>query len=147
MRLALALSLAAATAAGSAQASTRWRWTCTGPGFEAKGELTTDGHPDADGFYAITGIAGEANGVAITGLQPARTAIPGNEGWPVDGVVRAQAPQLSAGGFGFALADGSYANPFYGARFDPPGFLAVISNPARKEWREPRVDFEAVREP
>ena len=32
--------------------------------------------PNADGFYAITAIKGEANGVAITGLQPAGTSIP-----------------------------------------------------------------------
>ncbi len=121
MKLALALALAAATSAGSAEASTRWRWTCTGPGFEAKGELTTEGEPDADGFYAIVEVAGEANGVRIAGLQQARTAIPGNEGWPVDGLVRARPPQLSAGGFGFALADGSYVNPFYGARSTRPG--------------------------
>ena len=125
----------------------RWRWTCTGPDFEAKGEFTTTDTPDANGFYAITGVTGEANGVAITGLQPARTAIPGNEGWPVDGLVRAAAPELSAGGFGFALADGTYANPFYGARVEPPGFLAVITDPAHGKWREPRVAFRAERAP
>ena len=147
MKLALALALGAALAATSAEASMRWRWTCTGPGFEAKGVFTTGDAADADGFYAITAVEGEANGVAITGLQPSRTAIPGNEGWPVDNLVRSKAPELSPGGFGFALADGSYANPFYGARFDPPGFLAVIANPGKGEWREPRVDFEAVKEP
>ncbi len=62
-------------------------------------------------------------------------------------MVRSKPPQLSPGGFGFALADGSYANPFYGARFDPPGFLAVIANPAKGQWREPRVECEAVRAP
>ena len=62
----------------------RWRWTCAGPGFEAKGFFTTGDAPDAEGFYPITGVTGEANGVAIVGLQPAKSAIPGNEGWPVD---------------------------------------------------------------
>ena len=143
MKLALALALGAAMAATDAQASMLWRWTCTGLGFKAKGAFTTNDKPDADGFYAITGVTGEANGIAITGLQPAKTAIPGNEGWPVDNLVRPRAPQLSNGGFGFALADGSFANPFYGARFDPPGFLAVISNPAHGQWREPRVLCEA----
>lgn len=100
----------------------------------------SDDKPDAEGFYVITGINGQANGVAITGLQPAKTAIPGNEGWPVDNRVRAKAPELSIGGFGFALADGSFANPFYGARWEPPGSLAVISDPVRHVWREPRVD-------
>ena len=92
-------------------------------------------------------MTGEANGVPITGLQPAGTAIPGNDGWPVDNLVRTKAPALSPGGFGFALADGSFANPFYGARFDPPGFLAVLSDPAKGAWREPRVEFEAAMVP
>lgn len=147
MKLAFAFALGAALAATSAEASTRWRWTCTGPGFEAKGVFTTGDAPDADGFYPITDVTGEANGVPITGLQPAKTAIPGNEGWPVDNLVRTEAAQLSPGGFGFALADGSFANPFFGARFEPPGFLVVISNPGKGEWREPRVDFEAAKEP
>ncbi len=99
--LALALALGAAFAASAAEASMRWRWTCVGQGFEAKGLLTTGDAPDGDGFYPIIGVTGEANGVAITGLQAAKTAIPGNEGWPVDNLVRLQAPQLSPGGFGF----------------------------------------------
>ena len=147
VKLALALALAGAMVAGEAEASMQWRWTCKGEGFDASGAFTSGDTPDADGYYPITGLTGEANGVAITGLQPARTAIPGNEGWPVDNLVRSKPPQLSPGGFGFALADGSYANPFYGARFQPPGFLAVIANPAKGQWREPRVDCEVVRAP
>jgi hypothetical protein len=143
MKLALTVVFGAAMAAGDAEASMQWRWTCEGPGFEAKGALTTDDKPDMDGFYAITGVTGEANGVAITALQSPRTAIPGNAGYPVDNVLRPAAPQLSNGGFGFALADGTYVNPFFGARFVPPGFYAVISNPAKSQWREPQVDFEA----
>ncbi len=147
VKLAIAFALGAALAATSAEASIRWRWTCTGPAFEAKGFLTTGDAPDADGYYPIIDVSGEANGVAITALQPAKTAIRGNEGWPVDNLVRSKAPQLSPGGFGFALADGSYANPFYGARFEPPGFLAVLTNPSKGEWREPRVVFDAERAP
>ncbi|WP_294541020.1 hypothetical protein [uncultured Rhodoblastus sp.] len=139
------LCLGAAMAAGDAEAAMQWRWKCAGPEFEATGEFTTEDSPGKDGFYSITGVTGQANGVAIAGLQPAKTAIPGNEGWPVDNLIRAEKPQLSPGGFGFALADGSFANPFFGEHFDPPGFFAVVANPARNIWREPRVDFEAVR--
>ena len=138
------LGLGAAMAAGDAEAAMQWRWTCAGPGFEAAGEFTTEDTPGLDGFYAITGVTGEANGVPITGMQATRTAIPGNDGWPVDNLIRAAKPQLSPGGFGFALADGSFASPFFGEHFDPPGFLVVVSNPARHIWREPRVSFEAV---
>ena len=145
MKLILVLGLGAAMAAGDAEAETRWRWKCAGSGFEATGEFTTEDRPGPDGFYSITGVTGEANGVPIVGVQPAKTAIPGNEGWPVDNLIREGKPQLGPGGFGFALADGSFANPFFGEHFDPPGFLAVVSNPARHVWREPRVNFEAVR--
>lgn len=130
---------------GDAEASMQWRWTCEGDEFSAKGMFTTADEPNADGYYPITAVSGEANGAAITGLQPARTAIPGNEGWPVDNLVREREPQLSPGGFGFSLADGSYANPFFGARFEPPGFLVVISAPRKGIWREPRVTFKAER--
>ena len=106
----------------------------------------TDDAPNAEGFYAIRSVTGEANGVAIVGLQPAGTAIPGNEGWPVGNLVRLSEPQLGEGGFGFALADGSFANPYYGARFEPPGFLAVLSDPAHGRWSEPRVTFKAASE-
>jgi hypothetical protein len=147
VKLTVALVLGAAFAASAAEASMRWRWSCIGPGFDAKGLLTTGDAPDADGFYPITGVTGEANGAAITGLQAAKTAIPGNEGWPVDNLVRSQPPQLSPGGFGFALADGSFANPFFGARFEPPGFLAVLTNPAKGVWREPRVECGAEKAP
>jgi len=145
VKLALALAFVAATAATGVKAEMRWTWTCAGEGFAAKGAFTTSDAPDAEGFYAIVAIEGEANGVAITALQPAKTAIPGNEGWPVSNLVRVREPQLGNGGFGFALADGSFANPFYGARFEPPGYLAVLSDPARKSWREPRVTFKAER--
>jgi len=144
MKPILFLALGAAMAAGDAEAATHWRWQCAGPGFEATGEFTTEDKPGPDGYYFITGVTGEANGVPVTGMQPAKTAIPGNEGWPVDNLIREAKPQLSPGGFGVALADGSFANPFFGEHFDPPGFLAVVSNPARHVWREPRVNFEAV---
>jgi hypothetical protein len=106
-----------------------WRWSYQGEGVTAWGSLTTKDAPNADGFYAITGVKGEANGVAITGLQPAGTSIPGNDGYPVDGLVRTEAPQLSLHGFGYALADGTYANPFYGDHFVPPGVFLRSKEP------------------
>ena len=93
-----------------------------------------------DGFYLITGITGEANGVPIRGLQPAGTSIPLNAGYPVDNLVRAAAPQLTIHGFAFALTNGTYANPFYGSdsrrrdftRFSPTRWPAArASRPSR----------------
>ena len=86
---------------------------------------------------------GEANGVAITGLQKPGTSIPGNEGYPVDGLIRTEAPQLSLHGFGYALANGTYANPFYGDHFVPPGVYAFFSDPKSGKTSEPLVTFTA----
>ena len=95
--------------------------------------LHNDDTPNADGFYEITGIKGETNGVAITGLHQPGTSIPGNDGYPVDNLVKSEAPQLSLHGFGYALADGTYANPFYGAHFVPPGVFAFFSDPKNRQ--------------
>ena len=139
-----ALSLLIGVALALPAEALEWRWSYQGEGVSASGALTTKDKPNADGFYEITGIEGEANGVAITGLQPPGTSIPGNDGYPVDNLVRAEAPQLSLHGFGYALADGTYANPFYGARFVPPSVYAFFSDPARRKTSEPAVTFTAT---
>ena len=143
MRLALSLLIGAALVAQSAEAL-EWRWSYQGEGVAASGAFTTKDAPNADGFYEITGITGEANGVAITALQPAGTSIPGNDGYPVDDLVRTEAPQLSLHGFGYALATGTYANPFYGDHFVPPGVHAFFSDPENRKTSEPAVKFTAT---
>jgi hypothetical protein len=120
-----------------------WRWSYRGEGVAASGALTTKDTPNADGFYEITRITGEANGVAITGLQPSATSIPGNDGYPVDNLVRPDAPQLTLHGFGYALANGTYATPFYGAHFAKPDYYAFFSDPANHRTSEPAVTFTA----
>ena len=101
---------------------------------------------DADGFYEIVAISGKTNGVAITGLHPAGTAIPLNDGYPVDNLVREKkgAPQFTEHGFGFSLANGAYANPFYTAKFSPPGVYAFLSDPATGKTSEPWVACAAA---
>ncbi len=145
MKLALSLALGAALLSGSAQAGSRlWRWSCHGSGFDASGTFTTRDSPDADGFYEITGIAGEANGVSIRGLQPAGTSIPLNAGYPVDNLVREAVPNLTIHGFAFTLSNGTYANPFYGSRFSPPEYYAFLSDPPAGRTSEPPVAFTAT---
>ena len=143
MKLALLLVSLAALVALPAEAL-EWRWSYQGEGVTASGSFTTSDTRNADGFYEIIGIKGEMNGVAITGLQPARTSIPGNDGYPVDSLVRTEAPQLSLHGFGYALADGTYANPFYGDHFVPPGVYAFFSDPKNSKTSEPLVKFTAT---
>jgi hypothetical protein len=142
LRFALSLLIAAAFAA-RAEAS-EWRWSYQGEGVSASGAFTTKDTPNADGFYEIIGIKGEANGVAITGLQPAATSIPGNDGYPVDNFVRTDAPQVTLHGFGYALANGTYADPFYGAHFAKPDYYAFFSDPANRKTSEPLVKFTAM---
>jgi hypothetical protein len=148
IRLKLALSIVSLAALFALPADAlEWRWSYQGEGVAASGSFTTKDAPNADGFYEITGIKGEANGVAITGLQPAGTSIPGNDGYPVDNLVRTEAPQVSLHGFGYALADGTYANPFYGDHFVPPGVYAFFSDPANRKTSEPLVKFKATKAP
>jgi hypothetical protein len=142
LKFALILLIGAALLSESAEALD-WRWSYRGEGVAASGTFVTKDAPGADGFYEITAITGEANGVAISGLEPVGTAIPGNDGYPVDNLVRTQAPQLSKDGFGYAMADGTYANPFYGAHFAKPDTYAFFSDPATGKTSEPAVTFSA----
>lgn len=142
LKFAFILPVASALFASRAEAL-EWRWSYQGEGVAASGAFTTKDEPGADGFYEITGITGEANGVTITGLQPPGTSIPGNDGYPVDNLVRTEAPRLTMHGFGYKLADGTYANPFYGAHFAKPGAYAFFSDPANKHTSEPAVTFSA----
>jgi hypothetical protein len=143
LKLALALVIAAALVALPAEAL-EWRWSYQGEGVAASGAFTTKDAPNADGFYEITGMTGAANGVAITALQPVGTSIPGNDGYPVDNFVRPDAPQLTLHGFGYALANGTYANPFYGAHFAKPDYYAFFSDPENRRTSEPSVTFTAT---
>lgn len=106
-----AVAAVALVSVAPAQAAT-WNWHYSATGIAAGGILTTGDAPDADGFYTITAIAGSRNGVAITGLEPAGSAIPGNDPYAVDDLVSIAGSQLSWNGFGYALTDGSWANPF-----------------------------------
>ena len=141
---ALSFAIAAAVVSGSAHASLLWRWSCQGHGFHASGTFTTEDKPNADGFYEIAAVAGEADGFAIVALEKVGTSIPGNPGYPVDNLVRAKRPHLTKNGFGFALANKTYANPFYGAHFAKPDYYSFISDPANGRTSEPVVTFTAA---
>ena len=112
MRLLIAAAILL-TQVQPANALLLWNWSYSGAGISASGTFTTNDTPDGAGFYQIVGISGTDNGAAITSLQPTGTAIPGNEPFAVDNLVSAAAPQLTGNGFGFSLANGDYANPFY----------------------------------
>ena len=110
--------------------STLWNWSYSAPGITAGGTFTTGDMPSQDGGFLITSITGTRNGTLITGLQPAGTAIPGNEPFAVDNLVfNGPDPKLTVDGFGFATADGNFANPFYADFLPSPGYLEFFSTP------------------
>jgi hypothetical protein len=113
----------------AAAATLNWDWNYTGAGIAANGTFVTNDTPDLSGFYLITGITGARNGVAITGLQPAGTPIPGNEPFIVDNLISLNPGQLTGDGFGYSTAAGSFASPFFASFLTPPGYLEVFSAP------------------
>jgi hypothetical protein len=127
-----------------AQAKTLWDWSYSAPDIAARGTLTTTDTADGEGFYLITGITGTRNGETITGLQRTGTAIPGNEGYPVDNLIRATGPQMTGHGFGFSTSGGNYANPFYASLLNPPGSTEFFSIPSQPAHTELPITFTAT---
>jgi hypothetical protein len=123
------MSVAVLIATTTPAAALTWNWSYSGAGIAATGTFTTVDTPDASGFYLITGIAGERNGAAILSLQPTGTPIPGNEPFAVDNLVRIDSPQLTTHGFGFAIAGGTFSNPFFASFLQPPTYLEFFSAP------------------
>ncbi len=126
-------------------ASTVWSWNYSGAGITASGTFSTLDSRDAQGGYLITAITGARNGQTITALQPTGTWIPGNEPYAVDNLVFAvPGPQLTKAGFGFALADGTYSNPFYADFLPTPEYLEFYSMPDSDSSTELAVAFSAT---
>jgi hypothetical protein len=125
-----------------ATASLLWNWSYSGAGVSASGTFTTNDTPDGAGLYQIVGITGTDNGATITGLQPTGTPIPGNEPYAVDNLVSAAEPRLTMHGFGFAHANGNYANPFYNGS----GYFEYLSVPPYENGAGPErpVSFSAA---
>jgi hypothetical protein len=123
------LGLGVLCIAQSAAASLQWSWRYESAGIAASGTLTTNDVANSAGYYQVTALAGTRNGIAITGLQPTGTAIPGNEPYAVDNLVSANGAQLTEHGFGFALADGTFVNPFFAGSHTPPTYLEFFSAP------------------
>jgi hypothetical protein len=126
-----------------AQTATLWDWSYSAPGVAASGTLTTVDTANSQGFYLITRISGTRNGETITGLQSVGTAIPGNEGYPVDNLIRATGPQMTSRGFGFSTSGGNYANPFYASFLNPPGSTEFFSIPSKPAHTELPIAFAA----
>jgi hypothetical protein len=142
--LIVALSLCGVFGRAQPAEATLWNWSYTGGGFAASGTITTSDTPNADGFFSITGISGSRNGEAIVSLQPTGTAIPGNEGFPVDNLLTTETPQLTSSGFGYQLADGTFGNVFFADFLSPQTYLEFFSDPALGTHTELPITFDAT---
>jgi len=111
----------------TASAALNWNWNYSGTGIAANGTFITNDTPDDLGFYQISGITGTRNGETITGLQPAGTAVPGNEPFVVDNLISLNNQQLTTDGFGYSTSGGNYSSPFFANFLPIPGYLEVFS--------------------
>jgi len=128
----------------AAATSLSWNWNYQASGIAASGTFITNDTPDSSGFYQIVGITGTRNGDTITGLQPAGTAIPGNEPYAVDNLVSLGYPQLTGNGFGFSTSAGDYINPFFADFLSPQAYLEFFSVPSSpSENTELPISFSA----
>jgi PEP-CTERM motif len=125
------LTCACIATMGPAHADSTWVWNYSGTGVTAGGTFSTTDVPNADGFYQIISITGSRNGDTITGLFPTGFAIPGNEPFAVDNLIRIDEPgQITVEGFGYSLASGGYANPYYADFLSPPSYSEVFTHGA-----------------
>jgi len=116
-----------------------WDWSYYSVGIVASGTFTTNHTPDISGFYQITEITGTRNGIAITGLQPTGTAIPENEPYTVNNSIGPNG-QLTDRGFGYSLADGTFANTFS----DNSAYFELYSAPQNSQKSELPISFSAT---
>ena len=134
------------TAAGAASLTWDWSISLIGsnrPGSVSGGTFTTGDAPDSDGFYTITALTGERQGVAILRLQSTGTAIPDNAPYAVDNRVRPAHPdgQLTKAGFGFELANGWFQRPM---QFLKGAIKLALSADARHQQRPTLLAGESL---
>ncbi len=124
------LCAAAVSLAAPAAADIQWMWNYSGAGVAAGGTFTTNDTPDESGFYQILSLHGQRNGEAIVDVYPTGSAIPGNEPYTLDNVIRVGPQnQITVHGFGFRTLGGHYANPYYADFKQPPSYVEVYTVP------------------
>lgn len=127
----------------NAKAEKIWNWRYTGSNISASGTFTTSEDMDSQGFYQITSIAGHRNGELITKLHPTGSAIPGNEPYVLDNLIRIGASgQITMHGFGFSTVSGNYANPFFADFLATPTYMEVFTTTST--YSELPITFSAT---
>jgi hypothetical protein len=127
----------------NAAAEKIWNWKYTGHNIAASGVFTTSETADSQGFYQISKISGHRNGELITGMHPTGSAIPGNEPYTLDNLIRIDAQgQITMHGFGFSTVSGNYANPFFADFLATPGYMEVFTTTST--YSELPIQFSAT---
>lgn len=142
-QLRAAILLAAIGVSIGAEAAITWHWRYAGHGTVACGVLQTADTPDASGHYTVLRISGQRGADPIAGLFPTGQAIPGNEPYAVDNLIKLDKDgQLTQHGLGFALSSGGHANPYFSPE---SGYSEVFTTPS--SFREVPVQFKATQQP
>lgn len=137
-----ALVLIGALSAQQARAMV-WNWSYSGSAITADGSFLTSDVPDAGGYYEILSIMGNRNGDAIVGLYPTGSAIPGNEPYAIDNLIRISGlGQITLEGFGYSLASGAHANPYFADFLSPPAYSEVFTQGST--FSEQPISFNAT---
>jgi hypothetical protein len=140
------LALCGSLAVTEASANTIWQWSYSGTGIDAKGILTASDTADSNGYYPILSISGKRNGDTISGLYPTGTAIPGNEPYAIDNLIKVgSSGQLTSEGFGYTLASGAHANPYFADFLFPQVYVEVFTQGSN--FSEPTIVFSASQVP
>lgn len=123
--------------------ATIWNWSYSGSAITADGSILTSDVPNTDGYYQILSITGNRNGDAIVGLYPTGSAIPGNEPYAIDNLIRISGlGQITLEGFGYSLASGAHANPYFADFLSPPTYSEVFTQDST--FSEQAISFNAT---
>ena len=123
-----AIALSSVLWATGATADTVWQWSYSGTGISASGAMTTSDTLDANGFHQILSVSGKRNGDVITGLFTTGSAIPGNEPYAIDNLIKVgSSGQITSEGFGYTLASGAHANPYFADFLAPQAYYEVFT--------------------
>lgn len=121
-----------------------WQWSYIGEDILATGTFTTSDAIDSYGFYQILSITGYRNGELISGLYPNSKAIPGNEPYTLDNLIRVNKQgQITLHGFGFATISRNYVNVFFTNTFSKPSYMEVFTTPPNY-YKERPITFSAM---
>lgn len=114
-----------------AYGDTTWSWSYAGNNIHASGTFIVDDATNSLGFHEIKAISGSRNNAQIVKLYDSGKAIPGNEPYLVDNLIRLSGNgQLNIHGVGFLMSSGEYINIFFDEYTPSSSYKEVLTTPA-----------------